>query len=115
MADAYIYDAVRTPRGKGKKDGSLHEITALSLASQVLEALRKNAGLVECDLRGTDLSGVNFDGVNLRNAKLAESDWTQVADTPVDKTVWATYRQALRDIPQDFATPEEVVWPTLPV
>ena len=40
MADAYIFDAVRTPRGKGKKDGSLHEITALSLATQVLEALR---------------------------------------------------------------------------
>ena len=40
MAEAYIYDAVRTPRGKGKKDGSLHEITALSLATQVLEALR---------------------------------------------------------------------------
>ncbi len=40
MADAYIYDAVRTPRGRGKKDGSLHEITALSLATQVLEALR---------------------------------------------------------------------------
>jgi acetyl-CoA C-acetyltransferase len=40
MADAYIYDAVRTPRGKGRKDGSLHEITSLSLASQVLEALR---------------------------------------------------------------------------
>ena len=40
MADAYIYDAVRTPRGKGKKDGSLHEITGLSLATQVLEALR---------------------------------------------------------------------------
>jgi acetyl-CoA C-acetyltransferase len=40
MADAYIFDAVRTPRGKGKKDGSLHEITSLSLATQVLEALR---------------------------------------------------------------------------
>jgi len=40
MPEAYIYDAVRTPRGKGKKDGSLHEITALSLASQVLQALR---------------------------------------------------------------------------
>jgi acetyl-CoA acetyltransferase len=40
MADAYIFDAVRTPRGKGKKDGSLHEITALSLATQVLQALR---------------------------------------------------------------------------
>ena len=40
MAEAYIYDAVRTPRGRGKSDGSLHEITALSLATQVLEALR---------------------------------------------------------------------------
>ena len=40
MAEAYIYDAVRTPRGKGKKDGSLHEITALSLSVQTLEAVR---------------------------------------------------------------------------
>ncbi|MGE5500648.1 MAG: acetyl-CoA C-acetyltransferase [Ignavibacteriales bacterium] len=45
MADAYIYDAVRTPRGKGKKDGALHEITALSLATQVLEALRDRNSL----------------------------------------------------------------------
>ena len=40
MPEAYIYDHVRTARGKGKKDGSLHEITALSLATQVLAALR---------------------------------------------------------------------------
>ncbi len=40
MTEAYIYDAVRTPRGKGKKSGSLHEITALSLATQVLQAIR---------------------------------------------------------------------------
>jgi len=40
MTDAYIYDAVRTPRGKGKADGSLHEITPVSLATQVLEAIR---------------------------------------------------------------------------
>jgi acetyl-CoA C-acetyltransferase len=45
MADAYIYDSVRTPRGKGRKDGALHEITALSLATQVLEALRDRNGL----------------------------------------------------------------------
>jgi acetyl-CoA C-acetyltransferase len=45
MAEAYIYDAVRTPRGKGKKDGALHEITALSLATQVLEQLRDRNGL----------------------------------------------------------------------
>lgn len=40
MTTAFIYDAIRTPRGKGKKNGSLHEITALSLAVQQLEALR---------------------------------------------------------------------------
>lgn len=45
MADAYIYDHVRTPRGKGKSDGSLHEVTALELASQVLEELRDRNNL----------------------------------------------------------------------
>jgi acetyl-CoA C-acetyltransferase len=45
MAEAYIYDAVRTPRGKGKKDGSLHEITSLSLATQALQALRDRNSL----------------------------------------------------------------------
>ena len=39
MTEAYIYDHVRTPRGRGKKDGALHEVTALSLATQVLEGL----------------------------------------------------------------------------
>jgi acetyl-CoA C-acetyltransferase len=45
MTDCYIYDAVRTPRGKGKKDGALHEITALSLATQVLQGLRDRNNL----------------------------------------------------------------------
>src|SRR5918997_2223239 len=45
MPEAYIYDAVRTPRGRGKKDGTLHEVTALSLATQVLEALRDRNNL----------------------------------------------------------------------
>jgi acetyl-CoA C-acetyltransferase len=40
MADAFIYDHVRTPRGRGKPDGALHEVTALSLAAQTLAALR---------------------------------------------------------------------------
>jgi len=42
---AYIYDAVRTPRGRGRPDGALHEITALSLASQALAAIRDRNGL----------------------------------------------------------------------
>ncbi len=40
MTEAYIYDAVRTPRGKGRSDGSLHEITPVALAAQVLGAVR---------------------------------------------------------------------------
>jgi acetyl-CoA C-acetyltransferase len=40
MPDAFIFDAVRTPRGRGKADGSLHEVTALSLAAQALGALK---------------------------------------------------------------------------
>src|SRR5256885_775218 len=40
MPEAYIYDHVRTPRGRGKADGSLHEVTALNLAAQVLGAVR---------------------------------------------------------------------------
>ncbi|UTW58557.1 acetyl-CoA C-acetyltransferase [Kordiimonas sp. SCSIO 12603] len=40
MTDAYIYDAIRTPRGRGRKDGSLHEITPVQLATQALEAIR---------------------------------------------------------------------------
>ena len=45
MADAYVFDAVRTPRGKGKKDGSLHEVPAVRLGAKVLEALRDRNGL----------------------------------------------------------------------
>jgi acetyl-CoA C-acetyltransferase len=45
MADAYIYDTVRTPRGRGKSDGSLHEVTALHLATGVLQAVRDRNNL----------------------------------------------------------------------
>jgi hypothetical protein len=49
-----------------------------------------------------------------RNNLLDESDWTQVEDAPVDKVAWATYRQALRDVPQQTDFPTEVVWPEKP-
>jgi acetyl-CoA C-acetyltransferase len=45
MADAFIYDAVRTPRGKGKSSGSLHEITSLQLATQALRAIKDRNGM----------------------------------------------------------------------
>jgi acetyl-CoA C-acetyltransferase len=45
MPDAFIYDHLRTPRGRGKVDGALHEVTALNLAAQTLAALRERSGL----------------------------------------------------------------------
>jgi hypothetical protein len=49
-----------------------------------------------------------------RGRLLTQSDWTQVADAPVDKTAWATYRQALRDVPEQAGFPWEVTWPDQP-
>ena len=50
MADAYIYDTVRTPRGKGKKDGKLHEITPIQLATQVLQNIRDRTQIDTADV-----------------------------------------------------------------
>lgn len=49
-----------------------------------------------------------------RNNLLSRSDWTQVADAPVDKAAWAVYRQELRDITAQAGFPTEVIWPTKP-
>jgi len=49
-----------------------------------------------------------------RGEKLADSDWTQVADAPVDKAVWATYRQALRDVTAQSGFPWTITWPDAP-
>ena len=49
-----------------------------------------------------------------RNALLVSSDWTQVADAPVDQAAWATYRQELRDITSQETFPNEVTWPVPP-
>ena len=48
-----------------------------------------------------------------RNKRLADSDWTQVADAPVDKAAWATYRQALRDITNQNGFPWNIQWPEI--
>jgi len=49
-----------------------------------------------------------------RDTKLADTDWTQVADAPVDKAVWATYRQALRDVTTQSGFPWTITWPDAP-
>lgn len=50
-----------------------------------------------------------------RNRRLAECDWTQLSDAPVDATEWATYRQELRDITSQAGFPWEITWPEQPV
>ena len=56
----------------------------------------------------------------IRRNKLAESDWTQFADSPLTdkkKAEWATYRQALRDLPQEYPNAisnDDIIWPTKP-
>ena len=49
-----------------------------------------------------------------RNKKLADSDWTQLADSSANATLWGTYRQALRDLPATSGFPTNVTWPTEP-
>ena len=49
-----------------------------------------------------------------RNELLGQCDWTQTLDAPVDQQVWASYRQELRDIPQQSGFPLEVDWPEIP-
>ena len=49
-----------------------------------------------------------------RTTKLAECDWTQLADAPVDKAAWATYRQVLRDVTKQAGFPWDIEWPVAP-
>ena len=51
---------------------------------------------------------------NWRNAELSFCDWTQVADSTADKISWATYRQALRDLPAQNADPKKIKFPVAP-
>ena len=49
-----------------------------------------------------------------RNAELANTDWTQLVDAPVDAIKWATYRQALRDLPEKTGEADKVILPKKP-
>ena len=61
-----------------------------------------------------DISALSAQARAHRDALLTGSDWTQVADAPVDQAAWATYRQALRDVPTQSGFPENIDWPSVP-
>jgi acetyl-CoA C-acetyltransferase len=82
MTDAYIFDAIRTPRGKGKPDGSLHEVTSLALSAGVLNALRERNDLdtsqVEDVIWGC-VSGVGEQGACLARSAVLHAGWDEGA------------------------------------
>jgi hypothetical protein len=49
-----------------------------------------------------------------RDAELRNSDWTQLSDAVCDKDAWVTYRQALRDLPNQSDNPTDLIFPTKP-
>lgn len=63
-------------------------------------------------------NNLNWDNIRaMRDSLLDDSDWTRLDDAPISESArqkWADYRQALRDLPQSFASPDAVVWPTAP-
>ncbi len=80
MTDAYIYDHVRTPRGKGKKDGALHEVTALELATQVLENLRDRNDLDTSKVDDVVLgcvSPINEQGSDIARVAVLNADYDE--------------------------------------
>ena len=80
MTDCYIYDAIRTPRGKGKKNGSLHEITAVDLATQVLNNIKERNNIDTADVDDVILgcvSPVGEQGANIARTAVLNADYNQ--------------------------------------
>ena len=80
MTDCYIYDAIRTPRGKGKKNGSLHEVTAVDLATQVLNNIKERNNIDTADVDDVILgcvSPVGEQGANIARTAVLNADYNQ--------------------------------------
>ena len=80
MTDCYIYDAIRTPRGKGKKNGSLHEVTAVDLATQVLNNIKERNNIDTVDVDDVILgcvSPVGEQGANIARTAVLNADYNQ--------------------------------------
>ncbi len=82
MTEAFIYDTVRTPRGKGRSDGSLHEITPVQLATQVLEGVRDRNNLDTSkvdDVAFGCVSPVGEQGAVITRAAVLQAGYSQTA------------------------------------
>lgn len=80
IQEAYIFDAVRTPRGRGKKTGALHEVKPIDLIATVLDALRKRNGLDTSKIDDVILgcvSPIGEQGGNIAKAAALYLDWDE--------------------------------------
>ncbi len=78
--EAYIYDAVRSPRGRGKPDGSLHEITPIDLASQVLRSVPERTGIDTADIDDVILgcvTPVGEQGADIARVAVLNADYAE--------------------------------------
>ena len=80
MTEAYIFDAVRSPRGKGKKDGSLHEVTAVRMAANVLNELKDRNNLDTSEVEDVILgcvTGVGEQGACVARSAVLYAGWAE--------------------------------------
>ena len=81
MADAFIYDAIRTPRGKGKQGGSLYEVKPIDLVTNLLEAMKERLDLDTTQVEDLILAcgePVKEQGQNIAKAALVYSSWDDI-------------------------------------
>ena len=100
-------DNVSAKDGEGLIEGHYDQSTKMVIDGSVVDIPASTIEQEEIDRAWLVLKGS-------RNMMLQSSDWTQVPDAPVDQQAWATYRQELRDLPDNTTDPRNPVWPTRP-
>lgn len=99
----------------GKSNATISE---LGIYSQAETSFNNELKIIEDEKKAKDDAfDWNADLRIRRTKKLLDSDWTQGNDTPLsnsEKTEWATYRQALRDLPANTSDPKNPTWPSEP-
>jgi hypothetical protein len=112
LPDGYVLVKQSTPPACNPQTQKLVEVKPVTAAGEWL----RHWDVV--DLSAEELAQRQmFAGAQVRgerDAALKETDWTQVADAPVDKDAWATYRQALRDVTAQPGFPWTIEWPVAP-
>ena len=100
-------ELVEAGEGQGLIEGHYDHDTQMVVEGVVVD-------IPEATVEQEELDKAWIEFKHNRNRLLQNSDWSQVPDAPVDATVWALYRQQLRDLPENTSDPRSVVWPTHP-